>query len=164
MNISEDLKKQAINLGLCTEWTNEWGKPTKDELVDKYVRGIDYCIEHNYPSCDYMKKHFDGVMQNHGVFVDDVVDGKNYRDLICNGSTKGKIIYDNFNVCNWMYIRHNSDMEIKVTENAYVTIHIYDNAKLKISNTSTRRVVVFQHGGSIEYSGNVVIKNRNFTD
>lgn len=160
MNISEDLKKQAIGFGLCEDWTNEWANPSKDELLKKYVRGIDFCIEHNYPSCYYMKDNFDGIMQKYGVFVDDVVDGKNYNELICNGKTTGKVVYDNYNVCNWMYLRHDSDMEIEVTENAYVTIHLYDNAKLKVRNTSTRRVVVFRHGGTVNYSGNVVVKER----
>lgn len=158
-DISKELKNEAVGLGLCTEWTKEWGNPTKDELVDKYVRGIDFCIEHNYPSCEYMKKHFDGIMQKHGVFVDDEIDLKNIRIVIANGKTSGAIVCDSYSV-GTIYARHDSDLTIEASGNAFVTIETYDNCKVSVFQRDKAKVFVYNHGGNIQTSGKVVVKNR----
>lgn len=158
-NVSKELKNEAVSLGLCAEWTNEWGKPTKDELVEKYVRGIGFCIKHNYPSCEYMKKHFDGVMQNHGVFVDDTIELGNSRIVIANGKTSGRIIYDSYSV-GTIYARHDSDLTIEVSGNAFVSIETYDNCNISVFQRDKAKVFIYDHGGSIEKSGNVIIKDR----
>lgn len=162
-DISKELKKEAISLGLCQEWTNEWGKPTKDELVDKYVRGIDFCIEHNYPSCEYMKKHFDGVMQNHGVFVNDNIDLQNSKMVIANGKTSGKIIYNSYSV-GTIYARHDSDLTIEASGNAFVSIETYDNCNVSVFQRDQSKVFIYNHGGNIQTSGNIVIKDRKAPD
>lgn len=158
-DISKELKNKAVKLGLCTEWTEEWGNPTKDELVDKYVRGIDFCIKHNYPSCDYMKKNFDGVMQKHGVFVDEGVDLKNPSMVIANGRTSGKIVYDAYSV-GTLYVRHESELTIEASDNAFVTIETYDNCTVSVLQRSKAKVFVYNHGGNIQAFGKVVVKNR----
>lgn len=158
-DISKELKNKAVKLGLCTEWTEEWGNPTKDELVDKYVRGIDFCIKHNYPSCEYMKKNFDGVMQKHGVFVDERVDLKNPSMVIANGRTYGKIVYDAYSV-GTLYVRHDSDLTIEASDNAFVTIETYDNCTVSVIQRGKAKVFVYNHGGNIQASGKVVVKNR----
>ena len=53
--ISLALKSEAVSLGLCQEWTSKWNNESKESLVEKYVKGIDFCIEHNYPSLAFMK-------------------------------------------------------------------------------------------------------------
>lgn len=65
------MKSQAINLGLCKEWTNEWGEPDKYELCEKYIRGIDFCLLNRYPSNEIIKKEFTGVREKFNIFVDD---------------------------------------------------------------------------------------------
>lgn len=58
--LSAKMKSQAVGLGLCQQWTDEWADGTsKDELVEKFVRGIDFCIEHNFPSCEVIRKEFE---------------------------------------------------------------------------------------------------------
>ena len=57
--LSEELKSQAIGLGLCEQWTNSWGNPSEQELINKFLHGIDFCIKHDYPTNEYIKKNFD---------------------------------------------------------------------------------------------------------
>lgn len=158
-DISKELKNEAVGLGLCTEWAEGWGKPTNDELVDKYVRGIDFCIKHDYPSCEYMKKHFDGVMQKHGVFVNDTLDLVNPKMVIANGNTSGKLVYNSYSV-GTIYVRHNSNLDIKVSGNAIVAIETYDNCRLSVHQSENSKVFVYDHGGHIETFGKVVVKDR----
>ena len=158
-DISKELKKKAINLGLCTEWTERWKNPTKDELVDKYVRGIDFCIKHDYPSCKYMKKHFDGIMQKHGVFVNDKINLQNPNMVIANGNTSGKIIYDAYSV-GTIYARHDSNLTIEVSGHAFIAIEIYDDCNVSVFQRDKAKVFVYNHGGNIQTSGQVVVKDR----
>ena len=46
-NLSDKMKEEAVSLGLCAQWTAEWkDNSSKDEMVDKFVTGIDFCIKH----------------------------------------------------------------------------------------------------------------------
>lgn len=159
MNISEDLKNQAISLGLCQEWTDEWGTPDKDELCDKYVRGIDFAIEHNYPSLEEMKANFDGVMQKHGIYVSENIDLVNPPLVIANGSCTGHACYDKFSVGR-MYVRHDSVVTVYAGGSAKVFISLYDSAKLKVLCEDTAKVYVYKYGGVVECEGNVYVRER----
>ena len=57
--LNSKLKQRAVQLGLCTQWTSEWeSEESQDMLVKKYKRGIDFCIENNYPNNEFIKANF----------------------------------------------------------------------------------------------------------
>jgi len=157
MNVSEELKGQAIGLGLCQQWQSEWDNADKDELLEKYVRGIDFCIEHNYPSLEYMTRNFDGVMQEHGVFVSEEISLYNPFMTIANGKCTGKVTFGKYGTGR-MYIRHDSEIDLIVSGNAKVFVSIYDNAKLNIICTGEAKVYVYKKGGSVTFEGNVLVR------
>ena len=152
-NVSEELKERAISLGLCKQWTSEWNNEDKDSLCEKYVKGIDFCIEHDYPSIEYMKNNFDGVMQNHGIFVNDIGDKKNLSKAVLNGLSIMNISYDNFSV-GTIYVRHNSALNITAKDNSKVFIFTYEDCTLNIKCSDNAIVYVYNHGGSIKYDNN----------
>ena len=162
MDISSELKEKAISLGLCTEWTNEWNNEDKDSLCEKYIRGIDFCIEHDYPSIKYMSDNFDGVMQKHGIFVDNCIDEINLRKAVLNGISFGRIVYDKFSVGK-IYLRHNSVLDLWVKDSAKVFISIYDNTILNAHCSDFSKLYVYNFGGKVNYdkSENIIIKNGN---
>lgn len=161
-DISNELKEKAISLGLCEEWTNEWDKEDKDTLCEKYVKGIDFCIMHNYPSLKYMKDNFDGIMQNHGVFVDDNGMKKNLPKAVINGLSIMNMLYDKFSV-GTVYLRHDSALNIIAKDNAKVFIFTYDNCILNIKCSDNAIVYVYNHGGSINYdiNENILVRYGN---
>lgn len=161
-DISNELKEKAISLGLCEEWTNEWDKEDKDTLCEKYVKGIDFCIMHNYPSLKYMKDNFDGIMQNHGVFVDDNGMKKNLPKAVINGLSIMNMLYDKFSV-GTVYLRHDSALNIIAKDNAKVFIFTYDNCILNIKCSDSAIVYVYNHGGSINYdiNENILVRYGN---
>ena len=161
MNVSADLKNKAILLGLCDQWQAEWKPDTsKDDLVEKYIKGLDFCIEHNYPSNEYMLKHFDGIMQRHGVYVGDEVELINSKQVVLNGECTEKIEYNGFSVGN-IYIRHFSDIKIVASGNAKVFVSLYDLANLEIKCSENAKVIVNRFGsGKIIHAGNVVIRDK----
>lgn len=161
-DISNELKEKAISLGLCEEWTNEWNEEDKDTLCEKYVKGIDFCIMHNYPSLKYMKDNFDGIMQNHGVFVDDNGMKKNLPKAVINGLSIMNMLYDKFSV-GTVYLRHDSALNIIAKDNAKVFIFTYDNCILNIKCSDSAIVYVYNHGGSINYdiNENILVRYGN---
>lgn len=161
-NVSNELKEKAISLGLCEEWTNEWNEEDKDTLCEKYVKGIDFCIMHNYPSLKYMKDNFDGIMQNHGVFVDDNGMKKNLPKAVINGLSIMNMLYDKFSV-GTVYLRHDSALNIIAKDNAKVFIFTYDNCILNIKCSDSAIVYVYNHGGSINYdiNENILVRYGN---
>jgi len=154
MEVNNELKDKAISLGLCQQWTSEWSDDeTKDTLCEKYMRGIDFCIEHDYPSSKYLKDNFDGVMQNHGMFVDDIVNRDNLRVMTINGLSIGSLNYDKFNIGR-IYLRHNSRVNIDVKDNAKILVSMYDNSVLNVTCSGESNVYVQRHGGKINYDKN----------
>ena len=151
--ISEELKEKAISLGLCEQWTNEWQKEDKDSLCEKYVKGIDFCIEHDYPTTKYMKDNFEGVMQNHGIFVDDICKEENLPKAVINGLSIMDMKYDCFHV-GTIYLRHNSALNIEVKDASQVFIFTYDKCVLNVKCSDNAIVYVYNHGGSINYDSN----------
>lgn len=163
MTVSEELKTKAVKFGLCTQWQNDWGVPTKEQLVEKYIKGLDFCIEHDYPSVAYMKRNFDGIMQKMGVFADDTIaehiNTPRRRTIVVNGRSGGKIECKEYAVVA-VYIRHSSKIEIVACDHANVMVLVYDSANVSVKNTGVGRVSVIQHGGRVKTRGEVTIKDR----
>lgn len=165
--VSLELKKRAISLGLCSEWTNDWRDSSKDSLCDMYVRGIDFCIANSYPTNEFMKDNFDGVMQNHGIFVDNKLSygttSVKPRTIIANGRCKGYVNYDK-NSVGEIYVRHDSCLNIVVGGSSRVFVNVFDHAKVSIKMLdSMSEVVIYRYSKSCIISvvdgGNVRIKD-----
>lgn len=161
-SVSDRLKAEAIKLGLCNQWQSEWGNPTKDELCEKYIRGLDFCIKHDFPDLRFMKRHFNGVMQNHGIFVDNnEICLCNQGTVVANGHTTGQAYYDGFSV-GQVYVRHQSFIRIIARGNAIVNVRCYDTPKVEVACRDNARVTVIRHDrGHVSASGNVKVINRN---
>lgn len=156
MEKQEYLKQQAVGLGLCTQWQGEWGQPTDNELIQKYIRGIDFCIEHNYPSNDYIKSNFDvESLHRNGIFVDETINvGRNnpQRILVFNGRCVGSINVDGFS-CRTIYIRGDSCINITAKGFSRTFIRVYDNARVNVIVNGGAKAFVYRYGGDISGSG-----------
>lgn len=157
--LNTELKNRAVSLGLCAMWTKEWTEKDKDELCEMYKRGIDFCIEHDYPKNEYMKFHFNGVMQKHGIYVDDEIHTRSEKTCIFNGNCKGEVSYDKFDV-GTIYVRHNSSITIIAEGNSKIFVEVYDKAKVVIIQKDEAKVFVYKKGGEITSVGRVVVRDR----
>ena len=66
--LNSELRGHAVSYGLCTQWQGDWqNNKSQQELIGMYIRGIDFCIEHDYPTVEYIKGNFDRSLlhQNH---------------------------------------------------------------------------------------------------
>lgn len=134
MELIDQLKEDGINKGLCRLWQGKLRKGlTVEELVKLYIQGIDFCISEDYPTLDFLRKHFRGKCEPYGVFVDDEIPtAVNTPNMVLNGACRGMLEYDGYTVAS-LYVRHNSEVAVIVSDNAILTIDLFDKAKLHIS-------------------------------
>lgn len=145
-NISDILKQEAVNLGLCKPWTEAWADNSDQQtLIDKYKKGIDFCIEHQYPSSDFIKANFDrGLLNANLIFVDEYVD----MDMapsgiyILNGECTGRIRFAPW-VAATIYVRHSSEITIVAEDFAKVFVRLYDEADVEVDSDESAVVKVY---------------------
>ncbi|MCC8038389.1 MAG: hypothetical protein LIP09_14095 [Bacteroidales bacterium] len=68
--INSILRSQAIELGLCQQWQDDWqSDKSVKELCEMFLKGIDFCL--NWPTAKEMRKFFDkDEIAQCGVFLD----------------------------------------------------------------------------------------------
>lgn len=162
MSKSSELKKQAIGLGLCAQWQGEWGNPTDAQLIDKYVRGIDFAIKNDWPSVEYIKSHFDApLLHEKGVWCDEEVKTPKRKIMVLNGHCTGKIVFSGFEVAS-VYVRHTSNITIEARNFARVSVSVLDGATVSVIGNSVSKAFIYPYGNEsmVKVEGNVVLRQR----
>ena len=164
-NLIEQLKKDAIAKGLCELWQSKFKTDLSLEMLSKmYIKGIDFCISEDYPTLDFLRDEMKGQCELYGIFIDDIIQNSNLKDVVLNGNCKAELSYFGYSVCR-IYARHGSVVNIEASENSYLTIDCFDNSVLNINTTDKSKVTVAQYGNSIvNVRGNlenIVIRKMN---
>ena len=103
--LQERYKKEAVGLGLCKQWTDDWGTPDQIQLIDKFKRGLDFCIKHNWPTVEDIQKNFpDELLKSQGIYVSNGT-SVNQEEVIVMGAAK--VIVKTSCPCD-LTVRHNS--------------------------------------------------------
>lgn len=159
--INLEIKKEAERLGCCQQWLSNWGECNEQELINRFIHGIDFCIAHNYPSNEFIKKNFDEeVLHRNNIYVDCDIQRRNPRQIVVvQGKSTGLIMYDGFNTAD-IYVRHDSDIVVDCTRMSKIFISVYDNAKVKVIQKDGATVYVYTHGDKcqVEVEGEVMIR------
>lgn len=144
-NLSETLKQQAVDLGLCRPWTEAWGDCDQQELIDKYKKGIDFCIDKQYPSNEFIKANFDRALLNENlIFVDEHIrlDDAPSGIYILNGECSGSIRFAPWTAAT-VYVRHTSNVRIIAGDFAKVFVRLYDGAEVETEAEESAVVKVY---------------------
>lgn len=163
MNKSQLLRNLARRVGLCDKWFSEWSdNETDDSLLDRYIRGIDFCIEHDYPSLGVIRSMFeDEQLRKKNIYLD-----TDHALLlhpspvaVILGKSKCTITPTAHSVSD-IYIRHESEVTINASGHAIVAVSVYDNAKVKVLSTQAAKVRVYRKSPSatIECGDDVILK------
>lgn len=164
MDLINQLKDDGTSKGLCRQWRMKLqpGMSVED-LANLYIKGIDFCISEDYPTLDFLRKHYKGLCEPYGVFVDDMVKERNAPDVVLNGDCKAILEYDGYTVSR-IFARHNSQGAVNVSDHAIVTVDLFDNSHLAIAVAgSDAQVIVNLYGNArVETFGSgIEIKKHN---
>lgn len=144
-NLSETLKQQAVDLGLCKPWTEAWGECDQQTLIDKYKKGIDFCLDRDWPSNGFIKANFDRDLLNANlIFVDEYLDFDMMPSgvYIINGECTGTIKFAPWAAAT-VYVRHTSNVSIVASDFAKVFVRLYDSAEVECESEESAVVKVY---------------------
>ncbi len=130
-NLNEILRREAANLGLCAAWRHNWeSDKTPQELIEMYVKGIDFSLLHDWPSVDFIKANFDRELLNRNlVFVDERINLTDASNgvYVLNGECTGTLWFNSWAAAT-VYVRHDSRVTVIADDYAKVFVRLYDNA------------------------------------
>lgn len=147
--VARELAKQAKVKGICEEWHKQLKDLTdKHDMVDMYIRGIDFCLSNEFPGNEYIRKNFKGIMEEQGVFLDDNITLVNFRRCVALGTTKGSIKTTLYKVCE-VFAKHESRLNVIAEDNAFVEIDMFDNSVVSVVSSGKAKVYINHYGGNI---------------
>lgn len=136
MEVQELLKKEAISLGLCQQWQDEWGTPDVDTLCDKFIRGIDFCIKHDFPKIEKINELFKKEdLERNGIYTQGLSHVKNKKHVIAMGDAEVVVTVPENCICD-IYARHNAKVRVEASQNSFTYFSLYDSGKVIIDNKS----------------------------
>lgn len=166
-DIKIEALKRAKQNEICEEWAVKMqNAQTLDELLDMYIKGIDFSFSSEFLSNDFMRRNLKGKMEHKGIFLDDSIDLHNQREIVCLGDSRINYLGDQFSVSQ-MYLRDNVKARLVVRDSAFVMIDIFDNTQLEIeaSNKANVRVNCYK-GAKVTFKCSddsyVKISNKDF--
>ena len=156
-------RKELDEMGFCSKFQELWREDfTRTELIDLYRRGIEYCIEHDWPSVEFIKNHFSRDMLRKGrVYVDDdfgFVAGES-GVYVFNGTSNGTVDFERFDTAT-IYVRHNSNVVINAGGLSRVFVEVYDNSSVTINQKDVAVAFVYMRSenATLKTDGNVRIR------
>jgi len=164
--LSQYILKKALKADICEPWAKMIANTDSvDALLAMYVKGIDFCLEKNFPDNDDLVNLGGDKLEQYGIYVDRIIDCPSNDFLVFLGRCNGLAIANGF-AANQIFIKHECDMAIKVAENAFVVIDCFDSSKLELAASGNSKVMVNVYGDAqvshITYD-NAIIKviNKN---
>ena len=151
MELNKQLKQDGIAVGLCSQYQGLLDRSdTVEKMVRLFIRGIDFCIKNDYPTLDFMRKNFKGKSEPYGGYVDDEVLGlRNAPDVVLNGDCKAVLEYDEYSVSR-LFIRHNSQAAVNVSDHAILTIDAFDSSHLVVAVAGGNAYVIVNKYGDAQ--------------
>lgn len=150
--LSARLARDAKRVGICQAWHDELlTLDDKHAMIDMYLRGIDFCLSNDYPTNDFIRANFKGIMESHGVFLDDSIDVVNFRKVVALGATHGIAKFTDYSVGE-VFAKHQSELWIYAKDNAFVVVDVFDNATVHVTTNGHAKVCVNRYGGEVYHS------------
>lgn len=160
-NLGKKLKSQAEMLGACDKGLDNLERLNEQELVNRYIHFIEFAIDKNFPSNEFIKENFDrSLLEHNNIYVDSVIERRNARQVVVvQGSSSGVLLYDGYTTAD-VYVRHDSEIIIDCSRMSKVFISVYDNAKVKVLQRDGASVYVYAKSKdcTIETDGEVMVR------
>lgn len=117
---------------LCDVWYSEWDDDSDiDALLDKFVRGHDFCITNDYPSLPFIREHllrYRDALHRHHIYVDESVDlTADNGTYIFLGACTGRLVARGLHTVS-VYCRHESVLDVSALEGSNVFVSTYERS------------------------------------
>ena len=148
--LNKDLRNQAVALGLCKDWQELWRKDwTKEKMVERMYKGLDFCLKYHYPSNDYILKHFDlDFRRQSNVFVNEKYSVCNPKQSLVLGTSEINFRYNAWGNGS-IHVRDNASAKIYARNRSFVIVHLYENAYVTAEQTDKATIVLIKHSPNV---------------
>lgn len=164
MDKSNLLRALARKNGLCNKWFSEWTDEEDDQsLIDKFIKGQDFCIEHDYPPLPMIRSIFSPeILHKNHIYTDgDAYERNPKRYVVALGDSSLNLRFDEFAVAT-VYARHNSTVLASVYDHAIIDVRLFDNSKVVIQHIGEKsKLNVFVRSDDAELDLNVYADSDN---
>ena len=120
--IDRKLKREAIKAGLCKEWQDSW---EETGLISKYLRGISWAMEREYPSYKLMSRMKEALNRN-GVYNQEKLSIKCDRESYVFNGCEVDFEIGGYQVCR-IYIGRGSRVKVHSKGNSILYIDNYNS-------------------------------------
>lgn len=128
---------------LCDEWYGMWSDDTDiDGLLDRFVRGFDFCVDNDYPPLDFCRRNFKTEdLHRRKIYLDEEVNITEAENgyYIFLGDCKGRVIIDGF-LAVTVYLRHTSVVDVVARNGARVFVTYYDSCSGTVTSDEYSKV------------------------
>lgn len=147
-NINKYILEKAKEAGICEPWAEMVaGTSNIDDLLKMYVKGIDFCIEKNFPSNEDLLSLGGAYLVKHGIYIDAAIDCPVGEFLVLLGRCTGILNIAGYSTTQ-IFIKHTSCITVHVKNNSFVVIDCFDNAKLDLVADGNSKVLVNVYGSA----------------
>lgn len=146
MKINKELASIAKKLDICKPSYEMLNKAeSKDAMMQMFVKGIDFCLANDFPSVEYLEKHGEGITEKYGVHVNKTVECINSPFTVLLGESKA-VISNNEYSFSQLFIKHQSSVDIELTDNSFTVIDVFDDSVLIGTASGNSRVLINKYG------------------
>lgn len=157
--LNNELRNQAVALGLCKEWQNSWKKNwSKEKMVDRMYKGLDFCLKYHFPSNDYILKHFDmDFLRHSNVFVNDKYSVCNPKQGLVLGTSDVTIRYNAWGNGS-IHVRDISKVKVYAKNRSFAIVHLYEKAYIEAEQQDKATIVIIKHSPDVTVIADSKIK------
>lgn len=129
---------------------------SKDEMLDLYIKNIDFSITSDLMDADFfLKESYLGDRIYKGIYVNENAKLKNPNMVVGVGSCNIHIEYSGYNVSQ-IFVRDNTCINVIAKDNTYTIIDCFGSSFVNIDQSGEAIVLLNLYGNSnCEYTGNV---------
>lgn len=120
--IDKKLKREAVKAGLCKEWQDNW---SETGLIEKYLKGITWAMERDYPSYKLMSRMKEALNRN-GVYNQEKLSIKCDRETYVFNGCDVDFEIGGYDVCR-IYIGRGSNVKVNAKGNSILYIDNYNS-------------------------------------
>ena len=97
----------------------------KEEMLQCYWDRIDFCLAKNFPTKEYLKEHFDGMLHERGIYIDERVEIAGGNAVLL-GACEAECGVEKYAVSR-LYVKHDSRVVIWARDHAFVMVDALDD-------------------------------------
>ena len=145
-DLNKKLRELAVAHKMCetvaAEWNTVW---KKDKLIQVFLKNLDFYFDTRFITTDIMVSEFGHTMlRSVGISADDEYSFLNPKRTLVLGRSNSKVRINARNVSE-VYVADVSYADIIVKGNAFVLIHAYDKANIRVTAKDNANATVLRH-------------------